>query len=143
MEKKLIDFLESAGYYNIKFIPNLGLCGLKRFAFTTGLVVGMDNYSYKGRYCYPIHADAVKAINEWNGVGDPSGEWVKYKGEGGERTNDYKETKTCIKCKKPKTLYEFYTSSVNNRNDNSCKECVAKYKKLRYERIKQERERFF
>jgi hypothetical protein len=143
MKQKLIDFLESQGYYNLKEIPNVGLCGLYRFAFTTGLVIGLQPIGYNGRYCYPLHADAVKALNEWNGHGDPSGEWIKYKGVGGERSNDFKKIKICTKCKKEKSVDEFYTSSVNNRNDNSCKECVSQRKKLRYEKLKEERERFF
>jgi hypothetical protein len=142
----MYNFLEKEGYYNIKEIPNKGLCALYRFAFTTGLVIGIHSIGYIGRYCYQLHADAVKAINEWDGVGDPSGNWIKYKGEGGERSNNLlekeSEQKVCTKCGNKKDLKEFYSSSFNNRNDNSCKECISKHKKKKYEEKKREREMF-
>ena len=78
---------EEEGYKKVRFIPNRGLCGLKRFAFTTGLVIGLDEIGYEGRYCFANNSDAEKSFAEWNGEGDPSGDWIKYKGQGGERSN--------------------------------------------------------
>jgi hypothetical protein len=142
----MYNFLEKEGYYNIKEIPNKGICALYRFAFTTGLVIGINPIGYVGRYCYELHADAVKAINEWDGVGDPSGNWIKYKGQGGERSNDLlekeSEQKVCNKCGSKKDLKEFYNSTFNNRFDNACKECISKQKKKKYEEKKREREMF-
>jgi hypothetical protein len=77
---ELNDFLKAEGYHNLTEIPNKGLCGLMRFAFTTGLCIGLDESGYSGRYCYEYFSDAFSAIKEWNGEGDPSGEWIKYKG---------------------------------------------------------------
>lgn len=37
--------------------------------------------------------NAVAALNEWDGNGDPSGDWIKYKGIGGERSNNNLENK--------------------------------------------------
>lgn len=82
-----IEKLEKEGYYSIRELPGRGLCGLMRFAFTTGLVIGMDDFGYHGRYCYSSQADAKEALANWNGEGDPGGPWIKYKGTGGERTN--------------------------------------------------------
>jgi hypothetical protein len=59
--------------------------------FTTGLVVGLDRIGYDGRYCYESHADAISALKDWHGVGDPSGGWIKYKGVGGDRSNPNQE----------------------------------------------------
>jgi hypothetical protein len=83
--------LEKEGYFNIKKIYKIGACGLFHFAFTTGLVVGIDLLGYNGRYCYEHLADAVEALENWDGVGDPEGNWIKYKGEGGERMNKFYE----------------------------------------------------
>jgi len=43
---------EEEGYYSLKEIPNKGLCGLMDFVFTTGLVIGINEIGYFGRYCY-------------------------------------------------------------------------------------------
>lgn len=87
-DEKLIHFLKSEGYNQIRRIPGVGLCGLRKFAFTTGLITGMEYDSYYGRYCYSKEEDALKALNEWDGTNDPSGPWIKYKGWGGERQNE-------------------------------------------------------
>lgn len=86
---------EKEGYYSLKEIPNKGLCGLMDFVFTTGLVIGINEIGYFGRYCYSSKEEAVKAFNEYNGEGDPTGPWIKYKGEGGERCKE----QNCINCK--------------------------------------------
>lgn len=88
MSKELKEFLEDQSYFNIKEIPNKGICALYRFAFTTGLVYDINEIGYKGRYCYSNKSDAVKAIEEWNGESDPQDEnWIKHKGESGEYKN--------------------------------------------------------
>lgn len=88
-KEDLIKFLEEQGYYNLREIPGKGLCGLHEFIFTIGLCVGLEQYGYEGRYCYPkqLIMESVIAIELWDGTEDPIGDWVKYKGEGGERLN--------------------------------------------------------
>lgn len=92
---KLIEKLQSEGYYNIRYIKGKGLCGLREFVFTIGLCYGLEENSYAGRYCYPKHKaiyDSEIALTTWNGQGDPIGNWVKHKGIGGEWTNaNYKD----------------------------------------------------
>jgi hypothetical protein len=85
-EKKdsLYDTLKKDGYSHIKEIPERGVCSLFRFIYTTGLVIGCTETGYKGRYCYSSFVDAKSALAEWDGTGHPPGEWIKYKGEGGE-----------------------------------------------------------
>ena len=58
------------------------VCGLKRFNFTTALVVGLDAAGYQRRYCYEHSADARAALLRWNGEGHPDGPWIKCKGAG-------------------------------------------------------------
>lgn len=64
-------------------VPNLGLCALQRFAFTTGLLtnVSFDGlcYEYDARYCFEYMHEATKALQAWDGTGDPPGNWVKEK----------------------------------------------------------------
>ena len=73
-------------YLAIRTVPGAGECGLLRYAFTWGLVTGLRDTGYIGRYCFEHHADAWHALVTWNGRdGDPPGPWIKYKGIGGER----------------------------------------------------------
>ena len=83
--------LEKEGYFDLKVIPGKGICGLLRMIFTVGLVIGITDYGYYGRYCYKHLSDAKEALKNWDGNGDPEGPWIKYKGEGGERSNSNKE----------------------------------------------------
>lgn len=66
-------------------------CGLYRFIFTVGLILDYDPGNhfelYSGRYCYEHLADAKEALHAWDGAVDPPGPWIKYKGNGGERSN--------------------------------------------------------
>jgi hypothetical protein len=89
-----VEELQGHGYYSIREIPGQGFCGLMKFAFTTGLVIGMESWGYKGRYCYSSASDAQVALDAWNGEGDPGGPWIKYKGIGGEREG----SKNCEGC---------------------------------------------
>jgi len=62
------------------------LCGVQRFIFTTGLLVGLRFdalfYDYDARYCYETAPEAVHALLTWDGRGDPPGHWVKEKVSG-------------------------------------------------------------
>lgn len=70
-------------------IDGKGLCALKPFMFTVGLCIGINEHSFYGRYCYPNDRklEAIFALGCWDGKGDPRGNWVKYKGKDGERSN--------------------------------------------------------
>lgn len=74
-------------YQSPKEIPGQGICALQRMMFTTGLFVGINEVGYRGRYCYSNYADAKEALEQWDGFGDPPGPWIKWKGEGGDRSN--------------------------------------------------------
>lgn len=62
------------------------LCGVQRFIFTSGFLVGLRfdgwTYSYDRRYCYADDDEAVDAARTWDGQGDPPGRWVKEKVSG-------------------------------------------------------------
>jgi len=79
-----IKIAEKHGYTHVKLLP-CGATGILEFAYTTAIVLGIDDVGYSGRYCYETHAEAVEALEQYSGTGDPSGPWIKYKGRGGER----------------------------------------------------------
>lgn len=89
IDPELKKHLEKEGIYEIREIPNKGICGLFPLFYTVGLGYGLDWSGRKGRYCYPLNKanEAVLAITTWDGVGDPSGDWVKHKGIGIDLSN--------------------------------------------------------
>lgn len=86
-ELELIKYLKTEGYFEFRKVPNHGICGLQKFVFTTGIIIGLNPNGYYGRYCYSNEHEASDELKKWDGSGDPKGNWLKYKGEGGERTN--------------------------------------------------------
>lgn len=83
--------LDENKYFDYRIIPGRGIVGLMRFVFTIGLVYGIDEDFYEGRYCFHTLADAREALNSWDGVGDPPGQWIKHKGRIEYRNPDYIE----------------------------------------------------
>lgn len=93
-EFELIEYLKTQGYYEFRKVPNHGICSLRKFIFTTGIIIGLERTFYHGRYCYSKEEEASQELKNWNGIGDPQGNWLKYKGEGGDRENV-----GCLMCK--------------------------------------------
>jgi len=79
--------LKNDGYFETKYIPGRGICGLHRLVYTIGLCYGIYERGYAGRYCFDKIGEARFAIRNWNGRGDPGDEWIKHKAIGNEYTN--------------------------------------------------------
>jgi hypothetical protein len=77
---ELIEFLNKEGYTNIIELQNGELAGLCKFMFTTGLVVGLTKHGYRIRFCFEFTHEAITALEGWDGVGYPPGNWIKAKG---------------------------------------------------------------
>lgn len=94
MTKEFEEFLKKDGYSGIKEITHNGqklVCGLQRFAFTYGLVIGLNEIGYDYRYCFPNVVDAILVLAELtelpNDPVDLKGNWIKCKGLGYECPN--------------------------------------------------------
>jgi hypothetical protein len=79
MDNKTLNQLEREGYYHIRVLP-VGVAALRDYVNTCDIVFGITGTAYRGRYSYPEPVSARTALNQWNGTGDPSGPWLKYKG---------------------------------------------------------------
>ncbi|WP_213957487.1 hypothetical protein [Variovorax sp. dw_954] len=82
----LMESLSASGYTNLRMLRGK-LCAVKRFNFTTAIVVGMDVVGHERRYCYEHRLEAQAALLEWDGDGHPSGPWIKCKGAGVDLLN--------------------------------------------------------
>jgi len=86
---------ESDFYSNQKVLKNGVIAGISPMAFTVGLFVGLNFEEtslppYRTRYCFHTFKEALEALEEWDGTGDPPRNWIKQKPE--DRNNpNYKE----------------------------------------------------
>ncbi len=83
---RLEQLLSKSGYTDFCVIQG-HVCAVKQFNYTTALVVGLDDVGYQRRYCFEHKADAQAAIAVWDGLGHPSGPWIKCKGAGVDLLN--------------------------------------------------------
>lgn len=77
----LCEFLYSEGYRNLCCMPNGEIAGLKKYIFTTAVVIGLDKWGWRTRFCFETWAEAEASLNEWDGTGFPPGFWIKQKPE--------------------------------------------------------------
>lgn len=80
------EYLESMEYTDV-VIKNGRICGLYRFAFSTGLLADMYDTGYGERWCYHTMAEAKLALEEWDGVDEPTG-WHRHVSSGRRRDKD-------------------------------------------------------
>ncbi|MEQ9800201.1 MAG: hypothetical protein RLO53_07710 [Salinisphaeraceae bacterium] len=74
------DEVRAMGYAEPRWVSDeLGWCGLSPMLFTVGLVVGISPVCFSHRYCFPDYASASRALQAWDGGGDPPGPWIKEK----------------------------------------------------------------
>lgn len=86
-DNDLIDILRKEGYTALMNIPSQGICGIYKFMFTYGLVVGLQRDTYDRRYCYKTYEEALIALCIWSGEEEhPQGDWIKCKGSCGDIT---------------------------------------------------------
>lgn len=64
----------------LRILPNGEVAGVLPFVFTHGLLVGLDPWGYRLRYCYALHYQAMQALASWKKGDDPPGPWLKKKG---------------------------------------------------------------
>lgn len=80
LPEELFSFLEANGYMDLKTLSDGRVAGVYRYLFTGGVCYGLTEGGLEGRFCYPTLAEAREAISDWDGVGDPPGNWIKEKG---------------------------------------------------------------
>jgi hypothetical protein len=69
--------LHSSGYTSLR-LHRGRVCGLHRFMYTVGIVVGLDLQTYSHRYCYTDFAEARGSLGEWSEADEhPPGPWIK------------------------------------------------------------------
>lgn len=78
--------LQARSFSDVRVVRNQ-ICAVKRFLFTTAVVVGITDEGHNRRYCYEHLNEAKSALAAWDGQGHPPGPWIKCKGAGVELLN--------------------------------------------------------
>jgi hypothetical protein len=78
---KLHNDLCAQGYLFPRKLPNGEWLALQRMLFTTGIFIVVNEDSWRTRWCYETYEEAFVAFVHFDGVGDPSGPWIKQKPE--------------------------------------------------------------
>ena len=68
-------------YWPCRQLPNGEWAGVRDMMYTAGLIVGITATGYRTRFCYETRGEAVLALAQWSGGGDPPGRWIKQKPE--------------------------------------------------------------
>jgi hypothetical protein len=81
IDPKLHALLEAENCYSdIQEIPEQGICAIEQMMPKYwALHFGLTATGREGHYSFNSYEDAYKALTEWNGVGDPGNDWLKYK----------------------------------------------------------------
>lgn len=88
--------LTQDGYLLNRELPDGRILSLYRMMFTIALCVMRPGYAHAfpdngriTRYCYAHEhiAEAIDAVADWDGSGDPPGPWIKQKEGGIDRLN--------------------------------------------------------
>ena len=75
----LLAKLLANGYVRCIVLPTGEIAGLHQMLYTCGLVVGLNDFGWRTRFCYESKEEAQKALDAWDGRGDPPGPWIKSK----------------------------------------------------------------
>jgi hypothetical protein len=69
-------FLKDQGYLFVRQLPDGRWIGAHPMITTTGLFVDLDDTGYDYRYCYHSLSEAFLAVQHWDGVDHPPGNWI-------------------------------------------------------------------
>lgn len=82
----------TCGYKDPKLLPTGKWAAIYPLIFTHAIITGKmgDMSSYDDRWCYHNYAAAKKALDEWDGTGEPKG-WHRHPFSGRRQAEDGSE----------------------------------------------------
>lgn len=74
---------EDCGYKDVKKMNENSYVAISNMIYTAAIIVGHmgDMVSYYNRWCYHTYDSAKKALDAWDGTGEPSG-WHRHPASG-------------------------------------------------------------
>jgi len=64
-------------YTYMKVLPDGRICGVHRLMFHWTMHVDIGEIGWEDKYCFPNQMSATKALEDWDGTGDPEG-WHRH-----------------------------------------------------------------
>lgn len=87
-DRDLIDYLVTQKYRLMTRLHNRGMCCIQEMVMNWTICVGADFSGVTGRFFFDTQQEAEFSLRNWrDGLVDPPGNWIKYKGEKGEYMN--------------------------------------------------------
>lgn len=85
--------MKDLGYLEVRPLARGRWTGLMQFMFTWAIILGRmgDEHGYDDRWCYKTQADALRALEAWDGEGEPKG-WHRHPLTGRRRTDGDPDT---------------------------------------------------
>jgi hypothetical protein len=74
----------TSSYDEMRVLPDGRICGVHRLMFHWTMHVDIDPVGYAEHYCFATKELALKALHEWDGIGDPEG-WHRHPKTGRRR----------------------------------------------------------
>lgn len=65
-------------YTAMRVLPDGRICGVHQLMFHWTLQIDIHACGYEDRYCYQTEEQATRAMQEWNGTGDPGQGWHRH-----------------------------------------------------------------
>jgi hypothetical protein len=75
--------IDQCGYKHPRPLPGGRYAAIWRLAFTHAIIVGRigDRAGYDDRWCFNTYAEALIALEAWDGQGEPIG-WIRHPNSG-------------------------------------------------------------
>jgi hypothetical protein len=80
-EREFIERLGDGSYSYVKHFPDGECAWIGRFMFTCAILYGLTPTGHRDRWCYHTAADARRALDAWDGQGEPEG-WHRHPASG-------------------------------------------------------------
>lgn len=74
---ELLKLAAAEGYHDLRELGDAGLVGLYKLIYTYAIISGIGTYTYEDRWCYESCAAARRALDAWDGTGEPQG-WHRH-----------------------------------------------------------------
>lgn len=80
---------EECGYLSPRPLGDARWAAVRPLMYTHAIITGRmgDRTGYEDRWCYPTRAQALAAIEAWDGQGDPPVGWIRNPSTGRRRTD--------------------------------------------------------
>jgi hypothetical protein len=70
-DRELLQSIAAAnGYWNLKWVDDR-LCAVRRFVYTVGVCVDLDESGYRERFCFETTQGAELFLKDWDGIEPP------------------------------------------------------------------------